>query len=294
MVASKPATDAEQNALQNVILANIKSLLDPYTTGWPEYSVLKMTDDAEGGLLVTVQIHDSGRARPATDDDTPKDLALLLHDLLKYPSTSRVDFLATAVDPTYEPLTEEKPTEPNPKSGGGGINMMIIIIAIAVPIAAVFIVYALYKLYRRKSRSQPSRKLATEYPSPVKKMGSVWEPRKDEASNSTYYYNTETGQSQWERPEDFVDPSPSTIASPSIAMTQFRAVDPSPSPAPAQGAKPQGPSADTSPQPVDASAASVASTVSDWQKVWDDNQKAYYYYNTKSGTSQWEPPEGFN
>ena len=31
---------------------------------------------------------------------------------------------------------------------------------------------------------------------------------------------------------------------------------------------------------------------SEWIECWDPNEESYYYYNTKSGESSWEPPEG--
>jgi len=45
---------------------------------------------------------------------------------------------------------------------------------------------------------------------------------------------------------------------------------------------------------VPTSPGGVASpTPSRWQKMWDKNQNAYYYYNTGNGTSQWEQPSDY-
>jgi len=33
--------------------------------------------------------------------------------------------------------------------------------------------------------------------------------------------------------------------------------------------------------------------VGDWEKLWDDNNKAWYFYNHKTNESTWDPPAGF-
>lgn len=99
----------------------------------------------------------------------------------------------------------------------------------------------------RDAKAAPQAKAAKKSP---------WEEVQDD-DGSVYYYNHETGQSQWEKPPGF------------------------------GGAAAQSP-ATPAPQPEPQAQPEAACP---WQKVVDGED--IYYYNESTGESQWEEPPGF-
>ena len=92
--------------------------------------------------------------------------------------------------------------------------------------------------------------------------GSDWQAVVDPSSGDTYYYNSRTGQTQWESP--FVSSAPA----PTSSQT-----------------------APTSSQTVPTSSQKGSSD--DWQAVVDKSSGDTYYYNKSTGKTQWEVPQGF-
>jgi hypothetical protein len=97
-------------------------------------------------------------------------------------------------------------------------------------------------------------------PSSAPTSASKWTAVKDPDSGDTYYYNTATGETTWDKPEG-VDAG---VPSPAAAQT---------------------PAAPQSPQkPVVASG---------WKAVFDAESNSYYYHNAATGETTWDKPEGF-
>jgi len=46
------------------------------------------------------------------------------------------------------------------------------------------------------------------------------------------------------------------------------------------------------PPPPPPGASSLAGQDSEWTKEWDDSNQLHYWFNTSTGESRWEPPEG--
>ena len=81
--------------------------------------------------------------------------------------------------------------------------------------------------------------------------GGKWDKLFDSESNKSYYYNKETGETQWEQPDDFVRTNWGLKRQQSIRMESF----------------------------------------GDWEELQDVETGGSFYYNKVSGLSQWEIPE---
>ena len=81
-----------------------------------------------------------------------------------------------------------------------------------------------------------------------------WVAQLDESSGSTYYFNTLTGESTWEKPEGWPEEAEAT-------ETEAVAEEP---------------------KEKDL-----------WTEVLDEGSNQVYYFNTVTGESSWEKPEGF-
>ena len=88
---------------------------------------------------------------------------------------------------------------------------------------------------------------------------SQWSEVLDEGSGQTYYFNTITGESQWEKPDDFDGPEEAVELPPSDSHLQDVTVLPEDDP-------------------------------KCWEELFDDGHQAYYYVNHVTGVTQWEKP----
>jgi len=62
---------------------------------------------------------------------------------------------------------------------------------------------------------------------------------------------------------------------------------------PSQPEQPASPTNIASPSGTSGTSGTSGNTrFGDWEKMYDENQQSYYYYNHKTGLSQWETPEG--
>ena len=113
-----------------------------------------------------------------------------------------------------------------------------------------------------------------------------------------YYYNTETGMSQWDKPEGFIEGGQSDEMSAALKIQSLfrelrgRSIHPRftthPDTHPPGGNKIR--------QEVETkmSELQMASALNQkWIEQYDPAQASMYYYNTETGESQWEKPADF-
>ena len=81
-----------------------------------------------------------------------------------------------------------------------------------------------------------------------------WSAVVDDASGQTYYFNGVSGESQWEKPESWVDE-------------------------------------ETEDLPAAPPEEEEAPSLSQWSEVLDEGSGQTYYFNTITGESQWEKPD---
>lgn len=111
-----------------------------------------------------------------------------------------------------------------------------------------------------------------------------WVAVKDEASGGTYYYNQETGECQWEVPDDFqgfsADKAPAELLQKILqSKLKLARMD------------------SATRQKVKEAQAKMKELKSmkgcDWVENYDPSAKQYYYYNTKTKETTWEKPEDY-
>eukprot|EP00948_MAST-09A_sp_MAST-9A-sp1_P003634 g3634.t1 len=118
-----------------------------------------------------------------------------------------------------------------------------------------------------------------------------WIKAYDPGTGYYYYYNSETGNSQWEVPPDFIEGGVNEMMKAALKIQcNFRArqarrkVDA----AKREKAKALGISVDDGTVAAEGKADS-----GNWMELFDSSSNAYYYYNTDTGDYQWEKPAGF-
>ncbi len=88
---------------------------------------------------------------------------------------------------------------------------------------------------------------------------SQWSEVLDEDSGETYFFNTITGESQWEKPDDFDGADATVELTPPDSHLQEVTVPPEEDPA-------------------------------NWEELFDDGHQTHYYVNHATGETQWEKP----
>ena len=102
-----------------------------------------------------------------------------------------------------------------------------------------------------------------------------WVKRHDTATGKLYYFNTDTGESQWERPPDLPHERRGTVAHAFHHPHEVAAVD------------------EARLREVEDANAKRAAASGVWVKRIAEDSHRPYYFNTQTQTSQWERPTAF-
>jgi RhoGAP domain/MyTH4 domain/WW domain len=108
---------------------------------------------------------------------------------------------------------------------------------------------------------------------------SVWQAHVDPETGKTFYANSITGESTWERPQELD----------TVTVTAS-----SPSPPPSSTTTTTTATTTRAPPPIPSSSSSSTTTPSSsWYQYFDDTTQNYFYYNTDTRETQWTAPEQF-
>ncbi|CUG94048.1 Hypothetical protein, putative, partial [Bodo saltans] len=96
----------------------------------------------------------------------------------------------------------------------------------------------------------------------------TWIAKLDGATGKTYYYNKETRETQWKKPDDYVEPAASVAAAPPPVVAPLAT-------------------------PVSASTTSTATSGDVWIEKLDQSSQKPYYYNKATRETTWVRPVNF-
>lgn len=141
-----------------------------------------------------------------------------------------------------------------------------------------------------------------------------WVAQLDDSSGATYYFNTATGESSWEKPEGWLDeaeaaetetgaealveenPWTEVLDEGSNQVYYFNTVTGESSWEKPEGLQSQN-EPDSPPQTTPQDGLSDSPPLADednpsnWEEVYDESNQAYYYVNNVTETTQWEKPD---